>query len=101
MNTPVGLNFLIAGYAYTRGGIATDPALPIEDADLTLHTGLLAYAAAGAFVFTKNDDFLGQTREQAPLYSLQTNVVYDFSPRLWGALTATTPEAPAIVACHL
>jgi hypothetical protein len=43
-NTPVGLNFMIAGYSYTTGGIATDPALPIEDADLTLHTGLLAYA---------------------------------------------------------
>jgi hypothetical protein len=203
-NTPVGLNFLIAGYAYQTGGIATDPALPIADADLTLHTGLLAYAraldfwgrsgkvdvavpysglsgttlfmgeevereitgfhdprlrlsvnlygapalsfeefaaykqdliiglslavtaplgqydddkvvnlgtnrwsfkpelgiskalgpvtlelAAGATVFTKNDDFLGRTREQAPLYSLQANVIYEIGWGIWGALTAT------------
>jgi hypothetical protein len=46
VNTPVGLNFLIAGYAYTSSSIATDHALPIEDGDLSLHAGLLAYARA-------------------------------------------------------
>lgn len=204
VNTPVGLNFLIAGYSYTTGGVATDPALPIADGDLTLHTGLLAYArsldfwgrsgkvdvivpysglsgtalfmgeererevsgfhdprlrlsvnlygapalsfeefaaykqdliigislavtaplgqydsdkavnlgtnrwsfkpelgiskalgrfslelAAGATVYTENDDFLGRTREQAPLYSLQANLVYDVGRGIWGAVTAT------------
>jgi Putative MetA-pathway of phenol degradation len=203
-NTPVGLNFLIAGYAYTTGGIATDPALPIADAELTLHTGVLAYArsldffgrsgkvdvvvpysglsgsalvmgqeiereitgfhdprfrlsvnlygapalsfeefaayqqdliigislavttplgqydsdkavnlgtnrwsvkpevgiskalgpvtlelAAGATVYTDNDDFLGRTREQDPLYSFQGNVIYQFPRGIWGAVTAT------------
>ena len=24
-NTPVGLNFLIGGYAYSKGGVGTDP----------------------------------------------------------------------------
>ena len=43
-NTPVGLNFLIAGYAYSQGGLSTDPALPIEDAKLQIHTAVLAYA---------------------------------------------------------
>lgn len=43
-NTPVGMHFLIAGYAYTTGNVATDPALPIEDAEVDIHTGLLAYA---------------------------------------------------------
>ena len=28
-NTPVGMNFLIAGYAYSSGGVATDLALPV------------------------------------------------------------------------
>jgi hypothetical protein len=203
-NAPVGLNFLIAGYSYTTGGVATDPALPIEDADLTLHTGLLAYArsldfwgrsgkvdvivpysglsgtalfmdqerereitgfhdprlrlsvnlygapalsfeefaayeqdliigvsvavttplgqydsdkavnlgtnrwsvkpelgiskalgpvtlelAAGATVYTKNDDFFGRTREQDPLYSLQANIIYQLRWGIWGAVTAT------------
>lgn len=45
-NTPVGLNFLIAGYGYTAGGVATDPALPIENTHIELHSGLMAYARA-------------------------------------------------------
>ncbi len=45
-NTPVGLNFLIAGYGYTAGGVATDPALPIENTQVELHSGVLAYARA-------------------------------------------------------
>lgn len=44
VNTPVGLNFLIAGYAYSQGGLSTDPALPIEDAHLKIHGGVFAYA---------------------------------------------------------
>jgi len=43
-NTPVGLNFLVAGYGYTTGGVATDPALPIENTQIELHSGVLAYA---------------------------------------------------------
>lgn len=45
-NTPVGMNFLIAGYGYTAGGVATDPALPIENTQVELHSGVLAYARA-------------------------------------------------------
>jgi hypothetical protein len=203
-NTPVGLNFLLGGYAYTTGSIATDPALPIADAELTLHSGVLAYArsidfwgrsgkvdvvlpysglsgsalvlgqeierevtgfhdprlrlsvnlygapalsfeqfadyqqdliigaslavtlplgqydndkvvnlgtnrwsfkpelgvskalgpvtlelAAAAILFTDNDDFLGRTREQDPLYSFQGNVIYQFPWGIWGAVTVT------------
>lgn len=45
-NTPVGMNFLVAGYGYTAGGVATDPALPIENTQIELHSGVLAYAHA-------------------------------------------------------
>lgn len=45
-NTPVGLNFLIAGYGYIAGGVATDPALPIENTQIEMHSGILAYARA-------------------------------------------------------
>jgi hypothetical protein len=38
------VNFVVAGYAYTRGGIAFDPALPIEDENLHTSSGVLAYA---------------------------------------------------------
>jgi hypothetical protein len=33
VDTPVGMNFLIASYAYSEGGVSTDPSLPIEGAD--------------------------------------------------------------------
>ena len=41
-NLPIGLNFLALGYAYSRGGLATDPSLPVEDAQLKINSGLLA-----------------------------------------------------------
>jgi hypothetical protein len=42
--SPFGVNFLIAGYTYTRGGIAFDPALPVTDPQLETSNALLAYA---------------------------------------------------------
>jgi len=44
INTPVGLNFLIADYGYLAGGVATDPALPLQNADIKVHSTILAYA---------------------------------------------------------
>ena len=41
-NTPIGLNFLIAGYAYTSGGVAIDPALPLKNADVEVNSATLA-----------------------------------------------------------
>jgi hypothetical protein len=45
-NLPVGLNFLVLGYAFTDGTVAFDPALPLTDAKLRTNTGVLAYARA-------------------------------------------------------
>lgn len=42
-NAPVGLNFLIAGYAYTSGGIAFDTSLPLTNPDLKTSSTVLAY----------------------------------------------------------
>ena len=44
LNTPVGMNFVIAGYGYSEGGLSTDPASPLQDAKLKINTGLFAYA---------------------------------------------------------
>jgi len=44
VNTPVGINFLLAGYAYSEGGLSTDAASPLKDAEIEMHTGLFAYA---------------------------------------------------------
>jgi hypothetical protein len=43
-NAPVGMNFLIAGYARSEGGLSADPVSPIQDAHLNINTGVLAYA---------------------------------------------------------
>lgn len=43
-NAPIGVNFLVAGYAYTRGGLAFDSALPITDPELTTSNAVAAYA---------------------------------------------------------
>ena len=52
-NTPVGLNFLIAGYVYAQGKLAFDPNLSIADAKFHSNTGLLAYV--------RSFDFAGQS----------------------------------------
>jgi hypothetical protein len=43
-DTPVGVNFLIFGYAYTQGGIAFDPSLPINNPHLETNSGALGFA---------------------------------------------------------
>jgi len=42
-NAPVGLNFLIAGYAYSTGGVAFDPSVPLENGRARVHVFPLAY----------------------------------------------------------
>ena len=44
-NTPVGLNFLIAGYGYSQGILAFDPTLSIADAPFHAHTEAVAVTA--------------------------------------------------------
>ena len=45
-NVPVGVNFLIGGYAYTRGGVSFDTALPVANPKLTTSNAVLGYARA-------------------------------------------------------
>ena len=43
----------------------------------------------GATIFGDNEDFFGgKRRQQAPIYSFQSHLVYGFSSGMWGALTA-------------
>jgi hypothetical protein len=42
-NTPIGVNFLIAGYAYSEGKIAFDPDTAIANAGFNSNTGAFAY----------------------------------------------------------
>src|ERR1044072_7928657 len=43
-NAPVGLNFLILGYGYAQGGVVVDPSIPLTNADIRVHSGVVAYA---------------------------------------------------------
>jgi hypothetical protein len=52
-NTPIGLNFLIAGALYSQGKLAFDPDLSVADANFHSKTGLLAYV--------RSFDFAGQS----------------------------------------
>src|SRR6187455_2929594 len=48
-NSPVGLNFLIAGYAYAKGKLAFDPSLSVADANFHSESALLAYVRSFDF----------------------------------------------------
>ncbi len=43
-NAPIGVNFVIAGYGYTRGGLGFDQSVPITNASLHTSSALVAYA---------------------------------------------------------
>jgi len=46
VNTPVGLNFLIAGYGYTQGDVVFSESAPVKDAQVHTNAGFLAYVRA-------------------------------------------------------
>jgi hypothetical protein len=43
-NAPVGVNFLIGGYAYTRGGLAFDSSVPVTNPKLYTSSAVVGYA---------------------------------------------------------
>ena len=42
-NTPVGMNFLLLGYFYSDGDVATDPSLPLKDGHVTVNGAVTGY----------------------------------------------------------
>jgi len=48
-NAPVGLNFLVAAYATQDGSVLFDPAVPLENADLSIDGPAVGYARSLAF----------------------------------------------------
>lgn len=36
-NLPIGLNFVVLGYGNSEGGVATDPSVPLEDAEIRVN----------------------------------------------------------------
>jgi len=96
-NAPIGVHFLVAGYAYTRGGIAFDSAVPVTNPNLHTSSALVAYATvldlwgkSAKFDATLPYTWLAGTAE----YQGQTiernvngfaNSVYRLSVNLYGA----------------
>jgi len=75
-NTPIGLNFLIAGYVYTQGKTAFDPQLAIADADFHSHTAAVAYV--------RSFDFFGQSAKFdviVPYSFFSAHALVDGQPR--------------------
>lgn len=86
-NTPVGLNFLIAGSIYSEGKIAFDPSLSIADAKFKSTTGLLAYV--------RSFDFAGQSAKFdviVPASSFAARGLVDGQPREREALGLGDPR---------
>ena len=42
-NIPTGMNFAIAAYGYSEGGLVADPSVPLEDAHIEVHSAAVAY----------------------------------------------------------
>lgn len=43
-NSPTGLSFAIGGYTYSKGSVATDPALPVDNVSIESHSAIFALA---------------------------------------------------------
>ncbi|MDF7801769.1 transporter [Pontiellaceae bacterium B1224] len=50
---------------------------------------LIVEVAGAVILYTDNDDFLGQTMEKAPIYSVQAHLIYTFPKMVWLALDGT------------
>jgi hypothetical protein len=103
-NAPIGMNFLLAGYAYTTGGVSTDPALPLENARVRTHGAFVGYsrvldiggmsskiAALVPFGWASGSaDFAGQpySRSVAGL----ADPAFRFTVNFYGAPALTLPE---------
>jgi len=43
-NIPIGMNFALAGYVHTEGDVLVDASIPLEDAEISAHMLVVAYA---------------------------------------------------------
>ena len=103
-NAPVGVNFLIGGYAYTRGGLAFDSSLPITDPSLATSSAVLGYARvldlwgkSGKFDvivpytwLSGSADYRGSTVER--MVSGFADPMFRLSVNFYGAPALTLPE---------
>ncbi|MCW2239159.1 transporter [Azospirillum canadense] len=73
--SPVGTNFLVAGYSRSTGGVSTDPSLPLTNVEAVITSGILGYqrsfglagraASAALLVPFINGDVRGDLEDQS------------------------------------
>ena len=73
--SPVGTNFLVAGYSRSTGGVSTDPSLPLTNVEAVITSGILGYqrsfslagraASAALLVPFINGDVRGNLEDQS------------------------------------
>jgi len=71
-NIPRGLNFVLAGYSYSAGGVVFDPTIPLENADIHIHGTVLAWARS-----IKVGPMSGKIDVQIPYGWLSGSAVFD------------------------
>ena len=109
-NVPIGVNFLVAGYLGQDGNVLFDPAVPLENAELSIDGPVTGYARSLAFgkmagkvdigvanvCLSGSADYLGQryTRDVCGWTDAKTRVSVNFigSPALTLQEFATTPQ---------
>ena len=105
-NTPVGINFLLVGYGYTAGDVGFDASVPITDAHVTVHAGVLAYArsldvwgmsgkvaAALPIGETSGSAKAGSQERDRQVFGL-ADPIFRFSLNVYGAPALTMAEFP-------
>lgn len=75
-NTPIGLNFFLAGYGYTEGAIGVDPAVPIEDAQLRTNSAFVGYSRTLGIA-----GLSGKVAALLPYTGLEGSALVDGQPR--------------------
>ena len=103
-NAPIGVNFLVAGYAYTQGALPFDASLPVKNAQLSTSNGVLGYARvldlwgqSGKFDVIVPYTWLSGTAEVMGegverRVSGFANSLFRLSANLYGAPALTLPE---------
>jgi len=103
-NAPVGVNFLITGYVFTRGGLSFDTAVPVTNAKLRTSSAFLAYARvldlwgkSGKFDVAVPYTWLSGTAEHAGqptqrVVSGGGDAIFRWSVNLYGAPAKTLKD---------
>jgi len=99
-NAPAGLNFVVAGYQNSQGGLILDPAIPVSDATSRVHVVVFGYlrtlnvaglSAKAGFVLSYADLYAQGRDENNLLLTRETRGIIDpalyFSINFYGAPT--------------